>query len=111
MSSSADIRFVLFETTHPGNIGSVSRAIKTMGFHQLYLVNPPAEYICTDSRAMASGAQDVLHGAKVVGSLPEALEGCEHTYPDGRQAATGAATKVCAICGQMLKGRDDKLWG
>lgn len=40
-----------------------------------------------------------------------ALEGCEHTYPDGRQAATGAATKVCAICGQMLKGRDDKLWG
>ncbi len=76
MSSSADIRFVLFETTHPGNIGSVSRAIKTMGFHQLYLVNPPAEYICTDSRAMASGAQDVLHGAKVVGSLPEALEGC-----------------------------------
>jgi hypothetical protein len=40
-----------------------------------------------------------------------ALEGCEHTYPDGRQAATGAATKVCAICGNVLKGRDDKLWG
>ncbi|MCB1597018.1 MAG: RNA methyltransferase [Gammaproteobacteria bacterium] len=76
MSSSADIRFVLFEPTHPGNIGSVARAIKTMGFQQLYLVNPPPEHICTDSRAMASGAQDVLHGAKVVTSLPEALEGC-----------------------------------
>ena len=76
MPSSADIRFVLFEPTHPGNIGSVARAIKTMGFQQLYLVNPPPEHICTDSRAMASGAQDVLHGAKVVTSLPEALEGC-----------------------------------
>ena len=76
MSSSADIRFVLFEPTHPGNIGSVARAIKTMGFQQLYLVNPPPDYICSDSRAMASGAQDVLHGARAVASLPEALEGC-----------------------------------
>lgn len=41
----------------------------------------------------------------------KALEGCEHTYADGRQAATGAATKVCAICGAVVKGRDDKLWG
>jgi hypothetical protein len=39
------------------------------------------------------------------------LEGCEHVYPDGRAAATGAPTKVCAICGQIVKGRDDKLWG
>ncbi len=76
MPDSSTIRFVLFEPTHPGNIGSVARAIKTMGFHQLYLVNPPVEFICTDSRAMASGAQDVLHGARVVASLPEALEGC-----------------------------------
>ncbi len=41
----------------------------------------------------------------------KALEGCEHTYADGRGAATGTATKVCAICGQVVKGRDDKLWG
>ncbi len=40
-----------------------------------------------------------------------ALEGCEHQYPDGRQAVTGTATKVCAICGQMQKGREGKLWG
>jgi len=41
----------------------------------------------------------------------KALDGCEHTYADGRSAATGTATKVCAICGQVVKGRDDKLWG
>jgi hypothetical protein len=39
------------------------------------------------------------------------LEGCEHTYPDGRAAAAGGSTKVCAICGKVLKGREDKLWG
>ncbi len=41
----------------------------------------------------------------------KALEGCEHTYADGRSAATGSSTKVCAICGQMVKGSADKLWG
>ncbi len=41
----------------------------------------------------------------------KAIEGCEHTYADGRGATTGGTTKVCAICGQVVKGRDDKLWG
>jgi len=40
-----------------------------------------------------------------------ALEGCEHVYPDGRAAATGGSTKVCAICGKMLKAREGKIWG
>jgi hypothetical protein len=39
------------------------------------------------------------------------LEGCEHAYGDGRSAGTGGSTKVCAICGQVLKGREGKLWG
>jgi len=76
MTAAAPIRFVLFEPTHPGNIGSVARAMKTMGFRDLVLVNPPEEWLCTDSRALASGAQDVLHGARVVTTLAEALEGC-----------------------------------
>jgi hypothetical protein len=41
----------------------------------------------------------------------KALEGCEHSYADGRSAATGSATKVCAICGAVVKGSADKLWG
>ncbi len=76
MTVAAPIRFVLFEPTHPGNIGSVARAMKTMGFHELVLVNPPDEWYCTDSRALASGAQDVLQGARVVATLAEALTGC-----------------------------------
>ena len=70
------IRFVLFETTHPGNVGSAARALKTMGFNDFWLVRPPAEYQGSEARAMASGAQDVLAGARVAETLSEALEGC-----------------------------------
>lgn len=72
----APVRFVLCQPTHPGNIGSVARAMKTMGFHDLVLVKPPAEWLCAESRAMASGAQDVLHAARCVESLPEAIGDC-----------------------------------
>ena len=39
------------------------------------------------------------------------LENCEHHYTDGRSATTGGRVRICAICGQVLKQRDDKLWG
>jgi len=72
------LRFVLVETSHPGNVGSVARAMKTMGFSQLYLVNPryPDVLSHPDAIALASGAQDVLDAAVIVGSIQEALEGC-----------------------------------
>ena len=39
------------------------------------------------------------------------LEGCEHRYADGRPAGAGARLKICAVCGQVLPARDEKLWG
>lgn len=39
------------------------------------------------------------------------LEGCEHVYADGRSASTGAQVRICAVCGRVLKHRDEKLWG
>lgn len=39
------------------------------------------------------------------------LDGCEHAYADGRHAAAGGRIKICAICGHVLKHRDEKLWG
>lgn len=72
------LRFVLVETSHPGNIGAVARAMKTMGFSQLVLVNPrfPDAALHEEAIAFASGAQDVLAAAKIVGSIDEALDGC-----------------------------------
>lgn len=72
------LRFVLVETSHPGNIGAAARAMKTMGFSELVLVNPrfADALINEEAMAFASGAQDVLEGARIVGSIEEALNGC-----------------------------------
>lgn len=69
------IRFIMVEPSHPGNVGAAARAIKTMGFSQLYLVKPKSPLIIThdDAIAMASGATDILEHAVVVGSLAQAL--------------------------------------
>lgn len=68
------IRIVLSHTSHPGNIGAAARAMKTMGITSLYLVNPKKP-IDAEAEAMASGASDVLHGARICASLDEALRG------------------------------------
>lgn len=69
------IRIVLVEPSHPGNIGGVARAMKNMGFVRLVLVSPK-RFPSEEARARASGAGDVLEGARVVATLEEALEGC-----------------------------------
>lgn len=76
MSSPLDrIRIVLINTTHPGNIGGVARAMKNMGMSNLYLVDPK-EYPSDRATWRASNAADVLSDAKVVSSLDEAISGC-----------------------------------
>lgn len=69
------IRIVLCQTSHPGNIGSAARAMKTMGLSRLYLVNP-RKFPHAEAVAMASGANDVLESAQVCESLEQALQGC-----------------------------------
>ncbi|REF27552.1 tRNA (cytidine32/uridine32-2'-O)-methyltransferase [Xenorhabdus cabanillasii] len=71
-----NIRIILVETSHTGNMGSTARAMKTMGLTNLYLVNPLVQ---PDSHAIAlsAGASDVIGNATIVDSLDEALTGCE----------------------------------
>jgi tRNA (cytidine32/uridine32-2'-O)-methyltransferase len=70
-----NIRIVLVNTSHPGNIGSAARAMKTMGLSQLVLVNP---ITAPDGKsiALAAGAGDVLANAKTVSTLAEAVADC-----------------------------------
>ncbi|HET7301365.1 MAG TPA: RNA methyltransferase [Oleiagrimonas sp.] len=68
-------RFVLARTSHPGNIGSAARAIRTMGFERLELVNP-ARFPDPEAEALAVGAPGVLEHAGVHVALPDALAGC-----------------------------------
>jgi tRNA/rRNA methyltransferase len=72
------LRIVLVETSRPGNIGAAARAMKTMGFSDLVLVNPRFENAMQQEEAIAfaSGAQDVMASARIVGSFSEALSDC-----------------------------------
>lgn len=71
-----DIRIVLVNPSHPGNVGAAARAIKNMGLSQLVLVNPQ-EF--PDPRAIwrAAGAKDLVESAVVVATLDEAIAGCQ----------------------------------
>lgn len=70
-----NIRIVLVNTSHTGNIGSAARAMKTMGLSQLVLVDPVSAPDGKSS-ALAAGAGDVLANAKTVATLAEAVADC-----------------------------------
>jgi len=70
-------RFILVNTSHPGNVGATARAMKVMGFSDLVLVAPrfPDVLVQEETVAMASGAADILVRARIVPTLTEALDG------------------------------------
>jgi tRNA (cytidine32/uridine32-2'-O)-methyltransferase len=73
------IRIVLVQTYHPGNIGAIARAMKTMGLKELVLVDP-TDYPAEEASSRAAGALDVLENATVVETLPEALADCTQVF-------------------------------
>lgn len=70
------IRCVLIRTSHPGNIGSAARALRTMGLRRLALVAPQS-FPHAQANALAAGAQDVLAGATVSAQLAPTLADCQ----------------------------------
>lgn len=71
----ANIRVVLVNTQHPGNIGSTARAMLTMGLSELVLVNP-SRFPHPQARMTAAHAEGVVDGARVVATLGEAIADC-----------------------------------
>ena len=75
MSYLDNIKIVLVETSHTGNMGSAARAMKTMGLTNLCLVNP---VIKPDSQSisLAAGASDIIKQAQIFSSLEAAVADC-----------------------------------
>ena len=92
-----NIRIVLVETSHPGNIGAVARAMKNMCLDQLALVNP-RYFPSAEAIARASGADDVLQQARVCGSLDEAIADCH--------LVVGASARLRSVQWPQLNPRD-----
>jgi tRNA (cytidine32/uridine32-2'-O)-methyltransferase len=115
-----NIRIVLVNTTHPGNIGGVARAMKNMGLTRLYLVAPEK---FPDEQAVwrAAAAGDLLDSAVITATLEEAIGDCQFVvgtsarerripWPllDPRQCAA----RIGAVCGReqvaIMFGREDR---
>ncbi len=73
------INIVLVDTIHPGNIGSVARAMKTMGLQRLSLVNPRV-FPSGESTALAGNATDVLENANIFNSINDAIKDSTFVY-------------------------------
>lgn len=113
------IRIVLMETSHPGNIGAVARAMKNMGLARLVLVNPE-QFPDPQATWRAVSANDVLENAAVVSSFDEAVADCgfvvgasakERRIPwpvtDVRRAAVDIQTMATQGEVAIVFGRED----
>jgi len=92
------IRIVLIGTSHPGNIGGVARAMHNMGLADLALVAPRCEVIAQDSISRASGADHLLHQAKVHPALEDAVADCT--------LAVGASARSRTLPWPMISPRE-----
>lgn len=71
----SNIRIVLINTFHPGNVGAIARAMKNMGLSSLYLVDPN-DYPSDEAVSRAAGAVDLLDSAVIVDTFEEAIADC-----------------------------------
>lgn len=115
-----NIRIVLVETSHPGNVGAVARAMKNMLLESLYLVQPK-QFPDSHALARSSGAIDVLNNAVVCDSLAEAVSDCRliiaasarsRSIPWPTTTAPEAAQKLIDASQQgpvaLVFGREDR---
>ena len=115
------VQIVLVETSHPGNIGSVARAMKNMGLSNLILINPK-KFPHSEATALAGNATDILDQAKVFNSIEEAVKTSKVIYATSARertiewpilSAKDASQEIYQLaCEQMqvsiLFGREDR---
>ncbi|MBT4973939.1 MAG: RNA methyltransferase [Gammaproteobacteria bacterium] len=115
------VQIVLVETSHPGNIGSVARAMKNMGLSRLILINPK-KFPHDEATALAGNAGDVLEKAKIFGSIEEAVKNSKIIFATSARertiewpvaSAKDAAQEINQLAAEGLEvsilfGREDR---
>ncbi len=81
------VQIVLVETSHPGNIGSVARAMKNMGLSNLVLVNPQ-KFPHQEATALAGNAVDILNDAKTFTSIESSIKNSKVIYATSARERT-----------------------
>ena len=67
-----EIHFILYKPAVPGNVGAAARAVKTMGFRHLRLINP-CDHLGDEARMLAHGSHDILESALLFDNFDEAV--------------------------------------
>jgi tRNA (cytidine32/uridine32-2'-O)-methyltransferase len=99
----SNIKIVLVETSHPGNIGAVARAMKNMAMANLYLVNPKV-FPTAEATARAAGSDDILARAEVCGSLAEAIADCSVVFATSARLRTISWPEIAPrACADIIK--------
>ena len=115
------VQIVLVETSHPGNIGSVARAMKNMGLSRLALINPK-KFPHDEAKALAGNAGDVLEQAQVFSSIEEAVKNSKIIFATSARertiewpvaSAKDAAQEINQLAAEnievsILFGREDR---
>ena len=121
MGLNKQVKIILIETSNSGNIGSTLRAMKTMGFGNLCLVNPK-KFPSEEVTALAANASDLINTVEVVNNLEEALDGCnlvvgtssrDRKVPWPNESIISASPKIIAEADKdntvaILFGREDR---
>ena len=121
MGLNKQVKIILIETSNSGNIGSTLRAMKTMGFGSLCLVNPK-EFPSEEVTALAANASDLIDSVQVVNCIEEALDGCnlvigtssrDRKVPWPNESIASAAPKIISEADKnntvaILFGREDR---
>ncbi len=110
------IRFILSQTSHAGNIGATARAIKVMGFNELYVVNPKCDAFANQAYAMAANATDVWQKMQVVNSLDESLKNCHFVFGTSArkrsfQRSTMSEKEAAKLISSVQQHNIDSLFG
>jgi tRNA/rRNA methyltransferase len=64
--------FILVEPAVPANVGAAARAIKTMGFSRMRLVNP-CDHLGQEARMLAHASEEILENARLFNGLEAAV--------------------------------------
>ena len=102
------IQIVLIETSLPANIGSVARAMKTMGLSHLRLVEPKRP-LDEDALALSAGAKDLLENAQTFATFDEAVADCQLVIgTSARLRHLQSSLIEPRICGELVVKRAEQ---
>jgi TrmH family RNA methyltransferase len=90
--SNYELTIVLIGTSHPGNLGAISRSMLNYGFDKLRLVNPKCDHLDVEARNRAKHAGRILQTCESFKSIEEATSDCSLVVGTSGKREVGSKT-------------------